>query len=191
MCYLLSYKDKIFIPNKKTFGGIKYKIVMINIYRILYNNNIIYVGKTILTLKKRKSLPNYSVPIEIYKQSTIELIEETEDVSRERYWITYYKENGHQLMNKRNGDHSDETKTDYYLNRLLISKTKKSFVKMTDEEKKEKRAKYREDNKEKIKKKRKEDYNTGRIKSWKGSKGYMDMLKRKKEERGFIKKGKS
>jgi hypothetical protein len=62
---------------------------------------------------------------------------------------------------------------------------------MTDEEKKEKRAKYREDNKEKIKKKRKEDYNTGRIKSWKGSKGYMDMLKRKKEERGFIKKGKS
>ena len=85
---------------------------MIKIYKIVYESNIIYIGRTKYTLKVRKSKKNYSVPAEIYKQSTIELIEETEDVSRERYWIGYYKSKGVKLMNIKGGD-TGKTRAEY------------------------------------------------------------------------------
>ena len=42
------------------------------------------------------------------KQCEIELIEETNDVSRERYWIDYYTELGFDLLNRRGGDMSEK-----------------------------------------------------------------------------------
>jgi hypothetical protein len=75
------------------------------IYRLTYDDKTIYVGHTRLPLNRRKNSNNYSVPKEIYKLSKIELIEETQDRSRERYWIEYYMSKGEPLMNKRNGDY--------------------------------------------------------------------------------------
>ncbi len=52
----------------------KYKI-----YKLVYQGEVIYVGKTELTLKERFSHKHSKIPIEIKKQSSIELIEETDD----------------------------------------------------------------------------------------------------------------
>lgn len=76
----------------------KYKI-----YKILNQlNEIIYIGKTTTSLEKRfygnyKNIPNK-------KECSIELVENTNDSSRERYWIEFYREAGCQLLNIYKGD---------------------------------------------------------------------------------------
>ena len=134
---------------------------MIKIYKLIYKGEIIYVGKTKLTLKRRKGSLNYSVPDDIYKESTIELIEETEDVSRERYWIDLYRDSGINLMNKRSGDHSDDTKYEYIKAKLQKQKEKRDFKKKTDEEHKEMRRLYRLRKRDELNKKRREKYKQG------------------------------
>jgi hypothetical protein len=79
------------------------------IYKLIYDGEIIYVGLTTLSLSRRKGSANYSVPKEIYKKSKIELIEETDNSGRERYWINYYLSIGCNLYNKRGGDYDKET----------------------------------------------------------------------------------
>jgi hypothetical protein len=76
----------------------KYKI-----YKLVHNDVAVYIGKTKLTLKKRKSAGyKKNPPVQaIHKECVIELIEETSDVSREIYWIEYYKDT---LLNIRRGD---------------------------------------------------------------------------------------
>lgn len=81
---------------------------MYKIYKLIFNNEIIYIGITKLKLSRRKNSPNYSVPKEIYKKSEILLIEETDDKSRERYWINFYRNEGIKLYNKRGGDFSNQ-----------------------------------------------------------------------------------
>ena len=137
---------------------------MIKIYKLIYKDEVIYVGKTKLTLKRRKGSANYSVPDYIYKESTIELIEETEDVSRERYWIDLYRDSCISLMNKRGGDHNDDTKYEYIKVNLKKKKEDRGFVKKTEEHHKELRRLYRIKNKEKINDKRRQNYRDG--KSW-------------------------
>ena len=111
---------------------------MIKIYGLKIEDEIIYIGKTKLTLKRRKGSANYSVPIHIYKASTIFLIEETEDVSRERFWIDYYIQAGCNLYNKRNGDYNEDTRKEqqkkkaleyYYKNKDWISEKSKTYYK--------------------------------------------------------------
>lgn len=137
---------------------------MTKIYKLIYKGEIIYVGRTKLTLKRRKGSANYSVPNDIYKESTIELIEETEDISRERYWIDFYRTSGSNLMNKRGGDHNDDTKYDYIKAKLQKQKEDRGFVKKTEEHRKEQRKLYRINNREKINEKRRQNYRDG--KSW-------------------------
>jgi hypothetical protein len=137
---------------------------MIKIYKLIYKGEIIYVGKTKLTLKRRKGSLNYSVPDDIYKESIIELIEETKDVSRERHWIDLYRDSGINLMNKRGGDHNDDTKYEYIKSKLQKKKEDRDFKKKTDEEHKEMRRLYRINNREKINEKRRQNYRDG--KSW-------------------------
>jgi len=67
---------------------------MLKIYRIVDNTNgNIYIGKTIRTLKERlkehESKKSKSVSRDIINNGDyrIELIEETDDINRERYWI--------------------------------------------------------------------------------------------------------
>ena len=63
----------------------KYKI-----YKLVYNNEVIYVGYTKRELKVRFNDNHPNIPIKIKKESSIELIEETDDRSRERFWIKHY-----------------------------------------------------------------------------------------------------
>ena len=137
---------------------------MTKIYKLIYKGEIIYVGRTKLTLSRRKNSANYSVSNDIYKESIIELIEETEDVSRERYLIDFYRSSGSKLMNKRGGDHNDDTKYEYIKAKLQKQKEDRDFKKKTDEEHKEMRRLYRINNREKINEKRRQNYRDG--KSW-------------------------
>lgn len=91
---------------------------MIKIYKLIYKEDVIYIGKTILSLGRRKGSGYPNIPF--YKECLIELIEETKDVSRERYWIEYYQNMGYKLMNKRNGDHSNYTIKEYRNKRKII-----------------------------------------------------------------------
>jgi hypothetical protein len=76
------------------------------IYKLVYEGNIVYVGRTKMTLKQRGYV-GYSHNIhlkDIHKNCIMELIEETDDISRERYWINHYKET---VLNIQKGDGLD------------------------------------------------------------------------------------
>lgn len=76
------------------------------IYRLLLNGEVVYVGRTTLTLKRRFSR-GWGKHTEALRDSTIELIEETWDRTRERYWIKYYRDLGCPLYNITDGDGLD------------------------------------------------------------------------------------
>jgi hypothetical protein len=115
----------------------KYKI-----YHLKYKGEIIYVGRTTNDLKDRKA-KGYHFNLElkkIEKDCKIELIEETNDISRERFWIKNYLEIGYNLLNKKKGDGLDrnseefkeynknKVKNYYVKNKELISiKMKKKY----------------------------------------------------------------
>jgi len=75
------------------------------IYKLVYNDEIIYIGKTTNDLRVRKNNGYAFIPF--YKDCSIELIEETNDPTRESYWIKYYKEQGCNLYNRNKGDGFD------------------------------------------------------------------------------------
>jgi hypothetical protein len=85
----------------------KYKI-----YKLVYNGVVKYVGRTKQTLNQRKwrGYKRNAAVQAIYKQCDIELIEETNDVSREDYWIQHYKDT---VLNKIRGD-TGLTKEEYH-----------------------------------------------------------------------------
>lgn len=132
---------------------------MIKIYKLIYEGQVIYVGKTKLKLYRRKNSHNCSVPKDIYKESQIELIEETNDVSRERFWIQYYTSIGCILFNKRNGDHNNkslkEYQKEYHKNKY---QSKRKTPKRSKEDKLQYCREYYEKNKEDLRIKRKEWY---------------------------------
>ena len=74
----------------------KYKV-----YKLVLDDKVVYVGITKRTLNERKEDGyihtgcNY-----ILKDAKIELIEETNNKDRERYWIEYYSNLGNKLYNK-------------------------------------------------------------------------------------------
>ena len=72
------------------------------IYKIILNEKVIYVGKTKLDLSRRHQLGHPYYPE--YKMGQIELIEETDNARRERFWIEFYRNLGEPLLNKQNGD---------------------------------------------------------------------------------------
>jgi septin family protein len=77
---------------------------MIKIYKLIYNNEIVYVGKTKQKYLSNRKAQGYTNTVPFFKECTIELIEQTDDVSRERYWIERLRSEGHPLLNKRAGD---------------------------------------------------------------------------------------
>ena len=75
----------------------KYKI-----YKLIYKNDIIYVGSTKQKyLSQRKAVGYPNIPKDIWKNSDIILLEETDDKLREEYWIKYHINNGCILYNIR------------------------------------------------------------------------------------------
>lgn len=148
-------KDKV-KENSKKYSKNRYD--GLKIYKIVYKGDVIYIGKTILKLRVRKSCKNYSISDDIYKESEIELIEYTDDVSRERYWIEYYISIGAKLLNKRNGDHSINTLNDYRKKILFDNKISRNFTPKTDEEKNAKRREWRKKHSDRLNAKRREYY---------------------------------
>lgn len=110
----------------------KYKI-----YKLIHNDNVVYIGRTKSTLAKRKGWGYKNSPISsIAKECSIKLIEETDDILRETYWIEYYGIES--LMNVRKGE---------------VGLNKKEYQDI-----------YREENKDKLIEFRKEKYNLNRDK---------------------------
>jgi hypothetical protein len=78
---------------------------MFKIYKLVHAGKIVYIGCTTQELKRRKSngyRSNEAVN-SIRKECEIELIEETDDKARESYWIRFYKKQGVNLLNIRDG----------------------------------------------------------------------------------------
>jgi hypothetical protein len=114
----------------------KYKI-----YKLIYKGEIVYIGQTQRTFQERKkSKYNSNEKLKaIQKDCIYELIEETEDKSKERFWISFYKNQGCNLLNVRSGDGLDY---DQY---------KKSYKKEWDIKNKEKIKMYHQERYEKLK----------------------------------------
>ena len=132
------------------------------IYKLIKDGEVIYVGRTILSLNRRKNSNFYKIPRDISIDCEIELIEETDDKSRERYWIDYYRKLGHHLYNKRRGDfkHNEEA----YEDRKRSLKEKRAFKPKTKEEKLSQRRAWYNKHKDVINEERRKKYSNG--KSW-------------------------
>ena len=111
----------------------KYKI-----YKLIYNNKVIYIGYTEKGLMERFNKNHPFIPIEIKNESSIELIEETDDKSREEYWRDLYEKLGFKLYNKIKGIGVDNKK---YIKEWRDNNTDKV---------KERRKEWNEKNKEEI-----------------------------------------
>jgi Ni/Co efflux regulator RcnB len=75
---------------------------MTKIYKLIHpEQGVVYVGRTKNTLERRKRGSYPEVIQSIKKECKIELIEETNDVSRERYWIGIHRDT---ILNERAGD---------------------------------------------------------------------------------------
>jgi hypothetical protein len=105
----------------------KYKI-----YKLVHNGLVVYVGKTKRKLKERKSTgyKENSAVQSIYKECDMVLIEETNDVSRERYWIEQYNDT---IFNIRRGN---------------TGMNREEYMKEWREDNKEYQKEYREANRE-------------------------------------------
>lgn len=158
----------------------KYKI-----YKLVYQGEVIYIGCTRNELKIRFRSNHDSVPKEIKKECSIELIEETDDISREEYWRLYYVNLGCKLYNRRRGITGltrEEYINEYNISNQRKENGKKYYEKWKDiiiERTKEYRKRYNESNKEK----RREYLNKNKEQIRERQREY---YKRKKNEKGDI-----
>ena len=127
---------------------------MYKIYKLVYNNEVVYIGQTTRSLEKRKSsgYPNNEELNKIYKECDIILIEETNSKSSEGYWIFHYKNNNCNLLNINNGIRGMTYDIEYKeLDKKLKSNKRSENRKNENNYQKE----YRELNKDILDKKRK------------------------------------
>ena len=122
---------------------------MIKIYKLIHNGEIVYVGKTTYKLLSKRKSCGYAKNEQLHKISkecTIELIEETDDITRERYWIDLLRSENHPLLNIRGGSLENKEKRKEY---------QKEYREKNKEKKKEYDKKYSREyynkNKEKMK----------------------------------------
>lgn len=141
--------------NKETTTEKKYKI-----YKLVHEGDIVYIGRTTMSLIKRKRCGykgcGKGMLQPILKDCTIELIENTDDVKRERYWIHFYKQKGEPLLNVSKGEGYDvdishkewvETNQDYYkeYNIRYYEKNKELLKKYQREDPTDNNSKYRKE----------------------------------------------
>ena len=132
---------------------------MTKIYKLIHNGEIVYVGQTKRRLLSHRKCRGYGNTIPFYKDCLIELIEETDDVSREKYWIDKLRSEGHPLLNKRDGDTGldlkEYQKEHYQKNKEKIKEYNKEYKEKNKEYEREYQKEYQkeyyEKNKEKIK----------------------------------------
>jgi hypothetical protein len=151
---------------------------MVKIYKLIYKGDIVYVGQTTQRLERRKAA-GYGNTLPFFKECLIELIEETNDVSRERYWIERLRSEGHTLLNKEAGDGFDRVK---YQREYRDCNKEKIIEKNIEyrEKNKEKIKEYYQNNKEKIKEYYQKDEVQVRKKKY--MKEYFEKNKEKKRE---------
>jgi hypothetical protein len=97
---------------------------MIKIYKLIHNAQIVYVGQTKLKYLSMRKASGYGNTIPFFKECKIELIEETTDISRERYWIERLNIEGHPLLNKLKGDGLNKLEYDKEYSREYRRKNK-------------------------------------------------------------------
>lgn len=145
----------IVIPNKKE---------IFKIYKIVDNTNgKIYIGLTIRTLKERLNQHKHSldcVSRDIIKNGDykIELIEETEDKSRERYWIENTECINVMIPGRTGKEYREDTKeqwSPYYQNYRETHRDEniiyqREYREKNREELLAKKKEYRDNNKEKV-----------------------------------------
>ena len=136
----------------------KYKIYkLIN----LDTREIIYIGITKNSLGRRRSghisfMKSFGI-----ENFGIKLIEETDDNSKERYWIQYYKDLGFNLLNKLNGNGLDKNEYNKEYRKGYYQENKeyyKGYNKEYYDNNKDYLIKNIKENKEKNKEKQKEYY---------------------------------
>jgi hypothetical protein len=94
---ILKEENKII---KNTLKEEKINKQFLKIYKLIFEEKIIYIGSTKQKLLcRRKAIGYPKIPKEIWKKANIELIEETSNKRREDYWINYYKNKGYNLYN--------------------------------------------------------------------------------------------
>ena len=161
---------------------------MVKIYKLIFKGEIVYVGKTKLSLERRKN-GGYSKSVPFYKECKIELIEETEDESRERYWIEKLSEEGHPLLNIKKGngldykEYAKKFKNDNptYFKEYYLNYHKEHYEK-NKEKIREKTRKYHEENKEKIRENQKKYYEENKEKMNEYAKKYNEENKERLKE---------
>ena len=127
---------------------------MIKIYKLIHNDNVVYIGQTKTDLKKRKrwGYKNNKLLQQIYKECSIELLEETNDKSRERFWIEKYENDGIELLNIQKG--CGYNKKEY--KKMTNNIHEKNWCQNNPDRVKEIKAKYRENNRETLREKGRE-----------------------------------
>lgn len=152
---------------------------MEKIYKLEYNGSVVYIGKTTMQLKKRKYAGYEFIPF--WRECEIILIEETEVIGREHYWVNYYKELGCELYNIKDGDKGlskSEYQKEYYIdNKEHHNSMNKKYYNDNKESIIIRHSKYYEDNREYYKEYRKKWYEKNKVK-----------LKEKYQEKKQLKK---
>jgi hypothetical protein len=120
------------------------------IYKLVLDGEVVYVGiTTYKKLSQRKNRHNCADTFERVRESEIELIEITNDKSRERFWIDYYLNKDCKLFNKTKGN-GFNSQGYYEENKEDIIENAKKYYKENKEEIIEYRKKYQQENKDKV-----------------------------------------
>jgi len=100
----------------------KYKI-----YKMIHNGVVVYIGSTTLALGRRWQIGyKHNKNLHpIHTECIMELIEETDDVSRESYWIDYYKDTVLNIISGKTGKEKKQWRKDYY--KEYYQKNKESY----------------------------------------------------------------
>ena len=136
---------------------------MYKIYKLIYDGVVVYIGRTKSSLAKRKSTGYKSNPELqlIYKDCEMILIEETDDASRESYWIEQFMSD--KLLNIIKGHKGDLTKSEYCKiwrekNKEYVKLKKKEYRQRNKKQISEYQSKYHKEYREKNSEKLKEYY---------------------------------
>ena len=125
---------------------------------MVYNGEVVYIGQTKTSLQRRKWAGYRGTVIsEIANECDMILIEETDDVSRERYWIEFHKDTIWNISKGDTGLTKKELKIKWISeNKDKINQKQRERLENNKDEINRKRREWYANNKEKIKEREKQ-----------------------------------